>query len=158
MNEQIKAIMKNLKCSEEEAKEIYEADCAIDHDEPMDFDLTPEQEKVAKQYTRTGTRKAPTVYKFDQKERKQDPIKRRVIQDLLAMLQEKGYENPSVLNPEREVIFNLDGCYWSVTLTKHGKKWKGLDKHGNPIVEKSPLVKEEENRRRNYVDPWAGTR
>ena len=55
--EAIQRIMNGLKCSEAEAKEIYEYDRSIDKGEKTEYDLSAEQQKVAKQYTRTGTRK-----------------------------------------------------------------------------------------------------
>ena len=62
-------IMKNLGLSEEEADELLKADKAIDKGEKMPFDLTKEQQEIAKSFTKTGTKtkKAPTVYKFEKK-------------------------------------------------------------------------------------------
>lgn len=121
MNDQVKAIMDNLKCSEQEAMEIYEADRAIDKGEKMDFDLTPEQEKIAKKYTRAGvkTKKPVICPKGDASRRKQDPIKRKIIQDIYQALQALGYENLDILKPEKEIVFDLDGADWSISLIKH---------------------------------------
>ena len=78
---QIAKLMHILGCSEEEAKQIIADDKAIDRGEKMPFDLDADKEKIAKQYTKTGTRKAPTVYKLDneggKRSRKENPTKAR---------------------------------------------------------------------------------
>lgn len=43
--EQVKRIMQGLRCSEDEATEIFLSDKAIDRGERMPFDLPPELEK-----------------------------------------------------------------------------------------------------------------
>ena len=53
---QVERIMRNLKCSREQAEQIMADDKAIDRGERMDFDLPPEAEKQAKKFANTGTR------------------------------------------------------------------------------------------------------
>ena len=61
----------DFKALEEKATEEW-WDNEIDHNRPTPFDLTPEQQKVAKEATKTGTRKTTTNYKFDKKKRPKD--------------------------------------------------------------------------------------
>ena len=60
MEKQIQALMK-LGLSREEALQTLADDRDIDHGKPKDFDLSPEQMKNAKQYTKVGTRKTSTT-------------------------------------------------------------------------------------------------
>ena len=73
--------MRKLGLTDEEIQQMLKDDKAIDKGEKMDFDLTPEQAKVAKKYTNTGTRKQPTVYNFDttNRKRKENPTKASII-------------------------------------------------------------------------------
>ena len=78
-NAQKKRIMEALHCTEAEAEQIMADDKAIDRGEKMDFDLSPEAEKVARKFAHTGTRKTPTAYKLDntggKRSRKENPTK-----------------------------------------------------------------------------------
>lgn len=115
---QIERIMKGLKCSEEEAREIYRADKEIDQGKRQDFDLSPEEEKAAKKYLRTGTRKTPTNYKFDKKTRKENPTKAGLIALVAENLQNSDIAaDVQVTNKEREILFTMDGQWYSLTLT-----------------------------------------
>ena len=58
---QVERIMRNLKCSKEEAEQIIADDKAIDRGERMAFDLSPEAEKQAKKYANTGTRQTASI-------------------------------------------------------------------------------------------------
>ena len=64
----------DFKALEEKSTEEW-WDNEIDHNRPTPFDLTPEQQKVAKEATKTGTRKTPTNYKFEKKKRPKDAEK-----------------------------------------------------------------------------------
>lgn len=117
--EAIQRIMNGLKCSEAEAKEIYEYDRSIDKGEKTEYDLSAEQQKVAKQYTRTGTRKQPTVYKFDKKERKANPTKGGIIAELYEFLSknsEFAIENAEITNKERQIAFQVGENRFELTL------------------------------------------
>jgi hypothetical protein len=72
-------IMRLLKCSEEEAKSVIESDRRIDKGEKL-FELTEEQKAVAKKAT--NTKRGPTVYNFQQRERKKIAQKRKLSQKL----------------------------------------------------------------------------
>lgn len=132
-SEAIERIMKGLKCSEEEAKEVYLADKAIDKGEKTDFDLSKEQEAIAKKYRMTGTReiepKMPTLYKFEKKgrTRKENPIKRliiSVIAEVLAEREDFTVENLEIVNPECEVDFDIQGDSYYIKLSKRTKPKK----------------------------------
>ena len=128
---QIEKIAKNLGCSIEEATQIYADDCAIDKGAKMPFDLTKEQEKVAKKYTHIGTKTkptptektAPTVYKFDKKERKENITKGNLIAELAKFLENLA-ENVEITNKERQISFTISENTYELTLVQKRKPKK----------------------------------
>lgn len=78
MEERIKAIMKSLECTREEALEMLADDEAIEKGEKL-FELSTEQKRVSKQ-ARSVDRK-PSEQK-QKRERKADEEKREIIQAL----------------------------------------------------------------------------
>ena len=120
---QIEAMQK-LGFSEEEIKDIIATDEAIDKGERVYFDLSPEKEKAAKKYAKTGTRKAPTVYKLDNTEgkrsRKENPTKASIIQYLFECL--KDYDNVVITNKERQISFSHGDDNFELTLVQKRKK------------------------------------
>ena len=117
--EQIARIMSGLKCSYEEALEVYECDKAIDKGERMDFDLTKEQEKNARKFvkreTMSGTKKCT-------RERKVNEPKKAFIEDLVEWLKNsETYENVEVLNAERQVKFTIGEDTFELTLVQKRK-------------------------------------
>lgn len=116
--ENIKRIMQGLKCSEDEAKEIYAYDRAVDKGEPTPYDLTDEQKKVVKQYTKADRK--PTVYKFDKRERKANATKADLIAGLAEFLADR-VESLEVTNKERQIMFHLNGETYEVTLIQKRK-------------------------------------
>ena len=127
--ENIDRIIKGLKCSEEEAIEIYKADCEIDKGKPMPFDLPKEKQKIVKQYTTTGTRerKNPTVYKFTTRERKANPTKGGIIAELAEYLEKNcGFatENVEITNKERQIAFKIGENDFELTLVQKRKAKK----------------------------------
>lgn len=120
---QIEKIQRGLKCSYEEAKEVYLDDLKIEKGEKMDFDLTKEQLKEAKKYKNTGTRKTPTVYNFNKKTPKANPTKENLISALEKMLLAyDGVENVTITNKQGKIDFTLDGTDFTFSLTAHRKK------------------------------------
>lgn len=118
---QILRIMEGLKCSKEEAIEIHKSDLAIDKNEPMPFDLPKEQEKIAKKYTHTGTKK--TVYNFNKRERKPNEIKQAIVQELFELFNQKeGATEVQVTNKERQISFKYEDNVFEVTLVQKRKK------------------------------------
>lgn len=121
--EQIKRIAEGLKISTEEATQIYESDRAIDKGEKQDFDLPPEQVKIGQKYAHTGTRKTPPVYKFDKRERKQNPTKAGIIKYLAENLAEfEGISNLDIANKERLITFSFNDENFDLTLIQKRKK------------------------------------
>lgn len=120
--EMLQRIMKNLKCTEEEAKEILRADKAIDRGERMTFDLDPAKEKEAKKMANTGTRKitnAPT-----ERKRKENPTKATIIAEITQFLNEKGYNSVVILNKERQIALKVGENDFEITLTQKRKAKK----------------------------------
>lgn len=128
MDEAIKKMMAILGCSEDEAREVVEADAAIDKGEKL-FELTDEQKKASKKARATGTKKRPTAYKFEKRERKPNEIKRWIIERVKILCE--GWEqngdalNVEVTNIERSIDFNIDGRAFTLTLTEHRKPKEG---------------------------------
>ena len=103
---QLERIMRNLKCSREEAEQILADDKAIDRGERMAFDLTKDQEKQAKKYANTGTRK--TEKAKTERKRKENPTKASVIAEISTFLTENGYDSVEITNKERQIAFKID--------------------------------------------------
>ena len=122
--------MKKLGLSEKEIQELIAADAAIDKGEKMPFDLTEEQAKEAKKYTKAGTKKAPTVYKLDNAEgkrsRKENPTKAAIIAEIAKFLEEKSEnacENVEITNKERQIAFKIgENCYEFTLVQKRKPK------------------------------------
>ena len=116
---QIERIMRGLKCTEAEAIEIAKADKEIDRGAKMSFDLSAEAEKVAKKYTKTGTR-STNGEKIERK-RKENPTKGAIIAEIAQFLAENGYESVEILNKERQIIFKTAGNNYELTLVQKRK-------------------------------------
>lgn len=115
-------IMQNLGLTSEEADQLLADDKAIDKGEKMPFDLTAEQQKVAKTFTvsTTKTKKAPTIYKFERKKTENVP-KAEIIAKIEQLLTENGYENVKILNKERQIAFTNGENDFEITLTQKRK-------------------------------------
>lgn len=120
---QIKRIAEGLKIPIEEATQIYESDKAIDKGEKQDFDLSAEQVKIGQKYAHAGTRKTPTVYNFNKRERKANPTKGGLIKYLAECLREyEGIENLDIPNAERMITFTFNDENFDLTLIQKRKK------------------------------------
>lgn len=121
--------MQGLKCSKEEAEQVYEYDKAVDHDEKTEYDLTPEQKKVERQMARTGTRKTPTAYKFSKRERKPNATKEGLVDGLFQCLKdfcEFDLKNLHIAEKNGKVCFKINGMWYTWALTEHKRtvpKW-----------------------------------
>ena len=120
--------MKKLGLSEKEIQELIAADAAIDKGEKMPFDLTEEQAKEAKKYTKAGTKKAPTVYKLvnaeGKRSRKENPTKAAIIAEIakfLAENSENACENVEITNKERQIAFKIGENAYELTLVQKRK-------------------------------------
>lgn len=123
-DEAIARIVKGLKCSQEEAEKVYDYDQKVEHDESTEFDLSADQQKIAQSFARTGTRKTPTVYNFNKRERKPNATKGGIIAELARFLQEKSdfsVENVEIVNKERQIAFTIGENRFELTLTQKRK-------------------------------------
>jgi hypothetical protein len=114
-------MMRLLNCDEAEARQVIADDKAIDRGEPMPFDLTPEQMKISRQYTKIGTRKTPTVYNFEPRKRKENPTKQSIIAELAKFLTEQSEnacENVNITNKERQIAFSIGTNNYELTLVQ----------------------------------------
>ena len=121
-------IMRILDVSAEEADEILKADKAIDRGERVSFDLSPEQEKMAKKFANVDTkkRKKPTVYNLDArgKTRKENPTKASIIAELAKFLtenSENACEMVEITNKERQIAFKIGENDYELTLVQKRK-------------------------------------
>lgn len=116
----IKQYMEKLGCTEAEARDLIAYDNEVDHNRPTTYDLTPEQKKVAKQYTKVDSKK-PTVYKFTKRERKANLTKSGIISQLADFLTEQGYAMVEITNKERQIAFKVDDNSFELTLVQKRK-------------------------------------
>lgn len=113
MTAQVKHLMACLHCTEEEALQIIEDDKRIDRGEKL-FELTTEQQKASKEARQAP--RAPTVYKFTQRERKAKPEKAQICSAMIEGLRQLGIADLEIANEEREFSFSRDGVKYKVTL------------------------------------------
>ena len=111
MNKQIEA-MKKIGMTDAEIAEVLAADKAIDQGEKL-FELSADQEKASKQARQVS--RAPTVYKFQKKEKKVDNEKRQIIQQLVSAVAPNG--EAEIINPEREFLFTVGEKKYKVVLS-----------------------------------------
>lgn len=126
LDPKVQKMMVLLKISEEEAKQLIEDDKRIDRGEKMDFDLPPDKLKVAREYTKCGTRKAPTVYNFDttNRKRKENPTKAGIIAELAKFLEERSEnacKDVNITNKERQIAFTVGDNAYELTLVQKRK-------------------------------------
>ncbi len=123
--EAIARIQKGLKCSEEEAREVYAYDKAIDRGEKTEYDFTPEEAKASRKWARADRK--PTEYKFTKRERKPNATKRLIIAALEKWLVETddfSAESINVANAERQITFQSAGETFELTLVQKRKPKK----------------------------------
>ena len=113
MTAQVKNLMALLKCTEAEALDIIETDKRIDRGEKF-FELSAEQQKASKEARQAP--RAPTVYKFTQRERKAKPEKAQICSAMVEGLRSLGIADLEMTNEEREFLFTLNGTKYKVTL------------------------------------------
>jgi uncharacterized membrane protein len=121
LTEEIAKLMKTLDITEEEAKELLEDDEKINKGQKMDFDLTPEQQKVAKKM-KNAKRSVDAYGKKRTVVRKENPIKRAIISTIAEHLKEQGYENVVISNIEKIIDFEKDGNKFYLSLVQRREK------------------------------------
>jgi hypothetical protein len=125
MDKQIQNLMRSLKISEAEARELIAYDNKVDKakaKEKLEFDLSAEQEKETRKW-RQAERK-PTIYDFSKRERKPNILKGEIIQALFNFLNENsdlGIENCVISNKERMICFESGGEKFDLTLIQKRK-------------------------------------
>ena len=116
----VQKLMRILNCSEEEALQVLADDKAIDQGQRMSFDLSAEEEKKAKKYANTGTRKASNTPKV----RKENPTKSGIITEIATFLMENSDfspENVEITNKERQIAFKIGDNAYELTLVQKRK-------------------------------------
>lgn len=123
MENEVQKIMRLLKCSEDEARDVIASDKAIDKGERMPFDLDPATEKMAKKFANSKTKKKPTVYNFDTstRKRKEDTTKSNLIEKLAEFLKESA-ENIEITNKECQIDFKIGEDSYYLKLSKRRKE------------------------------------
>ena len=125
----IERIMRGLKCSREEAEEVYQHDYAIDHNEKTAYEITPEQKKVEREMRQTGTRKVPTTYKFGKKKSKPNEIKElltKSVYDFFSEYAEIDIKNLHIAEKNGKICFKINEKWYTFALTEHVRsipKW-----------------------------------
>lgn len=126
MDKVIENIMSALQCTEEEARDIVAYDKAVDKAKNqtdmanLPHALSPDKEKVARQYAKVPTHKKPVIVQDGPRPRKENATKR----EMVAMIAEifKDYEDFAIKNPERLVAFKgANGKVYTITLAETRK-------------------------------------
>lgn len=110
-------LVDKLECSIDEAVDILDADKAIDRNQKVDFDLSPEEHKQAMKLAnvKEHTVKKSNVYR----PRKPNEIKGAIIAGLSKYLTETAdFEviDEEVTNKERTIMFTSGGNRYELTL------------------------------------------
>lgn len=123
--ESIIRIMNGLKCNREEAEEIYNYDKAVDREERTEYDLTPEQQKIAQKFTHAGVRKKPMIPNLTPRKKKPNVAKEQIIAGIADFLENNFQEivvnNLKIVNKERQIYFESEGERYELTLVKKAK-------------------------------------
>lgn len=118
--ERIKKVFPN----EQEALDILAYDKAVEKGEATPYDLTPEQEKEARKYAHTGTRKRPMIPNLTPRQRKPNATKGGIIAELANFLEknsEFSIENCVIANKERQISFIVGDDTFELTLVQKRK-------------------------------------
>lgn len=116
----IEQLMESLDISYAEAVELIKDDEDIDHGKPKDFDLTPEQQKNASKYLKSGNYTRKTEKK--PRERKENPTKSAIIallSEKIAEFDDFDIKNVNITKKEREIDFSIGETNYTITLVQH---------------------------------------
>lgn len=118
---QKQAIMRILRCSEEEAEQIMADDKDIDRGAKKEWDLSDGEHKKAMKRANATEHKKPT--EPVKRERKANPTKREVIAGIADYLAKCDIltENVAITNPERVIAFEIGDEKFEITLTQKRK-------------------------------------
>ena len=118
--EAISRIIKGLKCSREEAEEVYEYDLKVERDEKTEYDLDPARLKIAMKMTHAGVRTMP--YTFTPRERKANITKQELIENIFHFLENENVTDIQILNKERLISFKIGDETFELTLVQKRRK------------------------------------
>lgn len=112
--------MNVLHITREEAIELIKEDEKIDKmtsTSEINSDMSVEQVKAAKTARQADRKK--TVFNFDvsKREKKANPDKRILIENLRESVQAVGGTNIEVTNPEREMVFKFNNVKYKIVLS-----------------------------------------
>lgn len=120
----IKKLMKTLEIPRDEAIEIIKQDEQIDKGAKLN-ELSPEQKKIAKKYTITGTRKSHSetgVYNWNtQGKTRENPTKEKIISELFDFLPKYSsfeIKNCQITNKTRQISFEIGEKKFEFTLVE----------------------------------------
>lgn len=119
---QLERIMKNLRCTREEAEQVLADDKAIDQGKRMDFDLPPEEEKKAMKYANADEHKKPQ--EPAKRTRQENATKGQIVAELATFLAENcgiACENVQITNKERQISFAVGTDCYELTLVQKRK-------------------------------------
>lgn len=103
---------------------MYEYDMSLKDGVKAEHDLSQAQQEIARKFAHTGTRKAPTAFKFTKRERKPNATKGGIIEELSRFLAENSdfsVENVEIVNKERQIAFTIGGDKFELTLVQKRK-------------------------------------
>lgn len=109
---------------DKEARDILAYDKAVEAGEKTPYDLSPEQEKAARKYAHTGTRKVPTAYKFTPRQRKPNATKGGIIAELADFMEHNSnfaVADLTITNKERQIAFKIGDDSFELTLVQKRK-------------------------------------
>lgn len=115
----IAMLMKKLDITREEALELEGYDADVNKGKKTQYDLTPEQEKVAKKMTHvTEYAKSASI----KRERKPNELKEAIVAELANYLAEEAqgqvYEDVTVTNKSRMIAFSVNGKRFELALVE----------------------------------------
>ena len=118
---QIQSLMKNLKCTREEAIAVIMEDEEVDKMSMKEINdsMTAEEKAARKKYTKT-TAKAEKTVRAPRK-RAENPDKQLIISEIAKKIEEIC-GNSTISNKEREVSFTFNEKSYSIQLICHRKQ------------------------------------
>lgn len=119
----VEKIMRLLQCTEEEALDVIETDKIIDKGGRTKYDLTKEQEKVAKKMSAVKDRRAKDTENNKRgKVRAENPTKADLINFLYENLKNYNCNSLNITNKERQIAFAVGDNDFELTLVQKRKK------------------------------------
>jgi len=115
--ERIQKLMKTLDITREEALELEGYDNAVNRGEKTQYDLTPEQQKVARKMSRIEYN---TKRNTGKRTRQPNEVKESIIAELDNYLREEAqaqmFENVKIENKSRKITFSVGEKEYELTL------------------------------------------